>query len=164
MNSFIYFKNKRELDIYKKKLNATEIDIIKKLLTFQFSKVKKLFLKKKLIAQNIEIIDNRINNRVISYTKILHGMEYHIKNIFDILGVIIDMLVYTIFLYTLAYILLHTLDMMGILSNQFQGKSILFITLFAVTTFFLSYIRGIKSTIIALPMLLFAVYFLSINF
>ena len=40
----------------------------------------------------------------------------------------------------------------------------LFITLFAVSTFFLSYIRGIKSTIITLPMLLFLLYFLSINF
>ena len=40
----------------------------------------------------------------------------------------------------------------------------LFITLFVVTTFFLSYTRGIKSTIITLPMLFFALYFLSINF
>ena len=163
-NSFIYFKNKRELDIYKKKLNITEIDIIKKILTFQFSKVKKLLLKKKLIAQNIEIINNRINNRVISYTKILHGIEYHINNIYHIIDMITSTLVYTIFLYTVAYILLRTLDMMGILSNQFQWKSMLFITLFVITTFFLSYIRGIKSTIIALPMLFFALYFLSINF
>ena len=163
-NSFIYFKNKRELDIYKKKLNFTEIDIIKKILTFQFSKVKKLLLKKKLIAQNIEIIDNRINNRVISYTKILHGVEYHIKNIFHIIDIVTSILVYTIFLYTIAYILLHTLDMMGILSNQFQWKSMLFITLFTLSTFFLSYIRGIKSTTITLPMLLFVLYFLSINF
>ncbi len=163
-NSFIYFKNKRELDIYKKKLNITEVDIIKKILTFQFSKVKKLLLKKKLIAQNIEIIDNRINNRVISYTKILHWVEYHIKNIFYIIDIITSILLYTIFLYTIAYILLHTLDMMGILSNQFQWKSMLFITLFVLSTFFLSYIRGIKSTIIALPMLLFVLYFLSINF
>ena len=119
-NSFIYFKNKRELDIYKKKFSTIEIDIIKKILTFQFAQVKKLLLKKKLIAQNIEIIDNRINNRVISYTKILHGIEYHIKNIFHILDIITSMLIYIIFLYTLVYIVLHTLDIMGILSSQFQ--------------------------------------------
>lgn len=163
-NSFIYFKNKRELDIYKKKFSTIEIDIIKKILTFQFAQVKKLLLKKKLIAQNIEIIDNRINNRVISYTKILHGIEYHIKNIFHILDIITSMLIYIIFLYTLVYIVLHTLDIMGILSSQFQWKSILFITLFIVTTFFLSYIRGIKSTIIGLPVLIITLYLLSINF
>ena len=163
-NSFIYFKNKRELNIYKKKLNTTEIDIIKKFLTFQFSQWKKLLLKKKLIAQNIEIIDNRINNRVISYTKILHGIEYHINNIFHIVGMIASILIYTIFLYTLAYIVLHTLDMIGILDNQFQWKSILFITLFTITTFFLSYMRGIKSTIVTLPVLIYCIYFLSLNF
>lgn len=163
-NSFIYFKNKRELDIYKKKLNGIEIDIIKNTLTFQFSHVKKLLLKKKLIAQNIEIIDNRINNRVISYTKILHGIEYHITNFYKAIEIIASVFLYIIFLYTIAYILIHTLDIIGVLHSQFQGKSILFITLFCITTFFISYIRGIKSSIVALPTLLFVLYFLSVNF
>ncbi len=163
-NSFIYFKNKRELDIYKKKLNTTEIDIIKKFLTFQFPQWKKLLLKKKLISQNIEIIDNRINNRVISYTKILHGIEYHIDKIFNFIRNTTSIMLYTIFLYTVMYILLHTLNLLNILDIQFQWKSILFITLFTITTFFFSYMRWIKSTLITLPMLIFIIYFLSINF
>jgi hypothetical protein len=164
INSFIYFKNKRELDIYKKKLNTTEIDIIKKFLSFQFSKVKKLILKKKLISQNIEIIDNRINNRIISYTKILHWIDYHINNIFNIISIITNILIYTLFLYTIGYIILNTLSNIGIINIEFQWKSILFITLFTISTFFLSYMRWIKSTIISLPVTLFILYFLSINF
>lgn len=163
-NSFIYFKNKRELDIYKKKLNTTEIDIIKKFLTFQFSQWKKLLLKKKLISQNIEIIDNRINNRVISYTKILHGIEYYIDGIFNFIRSTTSVLIYTIFLYTITYIVLYTLDILNILDVQFQWKSILFITLFTITTLLFSYMRWIKSTAIVLPILIFTLYFLSINF
>lgn len=163
-NSFIYFKNKRELDIYKKKLNSIEIDLLRAIFTFQLPQAKKLFLKRKLIAQNIEIIDNRINNRVISYTKILHGIEYYINKIFSGIEILTSVLFYTIFFYTIVYIALHTLDALTLFSSQVDGKSILFITLFTLSTFFLSYIRGIKSTILVLPLLFFTIYFLSLNF
>ena len=81
-NSFIYFKNKRELDIYKKKLNSIEVELFKALFSFQFLQFKKLLLKRKLVSQNIEIIDNRINNRIISYTRMIHGFEYYVKSVF----------------------------------------------------------------------------------
>ena len=70
-NSFIFYKNLRELDIYKKNLNKVVIDLIKALATFKFGLVKRLRLKKKLLEQDIQIIDNRIHNRNISYTKIV---------------------------------------------------------------------------------------------
>ena len=74
-NSFIFYKNLRELDIYKKNLNKVVIDLIKALATFQFGLVKRLRLKKKLLEQDIQIIDNRIHNRNISYTKIVRSEE-----------------------------------------------------------------------------------------
>jgi polyribonucleotide nucleotidyltransferase len=110
VNSFIYFKNKRELAIYSKKLSSTELDIIKSIFTFQFSKVRKLLLRRKLISQNIEIIDNRINNRVISYTQMVHGVEYYVDNIFAAIKLITNVLTYTLFLYTLSYITLIILN------------------------------------------------------
>ncbi len=163
-NSFIYFKNKRELDIYKKKLSEVEIDIIKNILTFQFDETKKLLLKKKLISQNIEIIDNRINNRVISYTKIIHGFQYYMQNIFAGVTMLSNILFYALLIYSIIYIVLNILDHIGILSSELRDKSILFIAIFSVATLFLSYIRWIKSSIIYLPILLFSLYFLSINF
>lgn len=163
-NSFIYFKNKRELDIYKKKLSSIEIEIIKTILTFQFSQLKKLFLKRKLVSQNIEIIDNRINNRIISYTQMIHGMEYYVKSIFSVVEIITNIFFYTMYLYTIAYIVLHILDIMTIIPSHFDGKSILFIAIITLSTTLLSYIRWIKSTIIVLPVLFFCIYFLSINF
>ena len=164
VNSFIYFKNKRELDIYKKKLNATELDIFKSLFTLQITQFKKLLLRKKLISQNIEMIDNRLNNRVISYTKIIHGVEYYIENIYEGVAIITNIFLFSIFFYTLIYIILDICNTLSIFQSQMQDHSILFITLFTITTFFFSCIRGIKSTIITLPILFLSIYFLSINF
>jgi hypothetical protein len=163
-NSFIYFKNKRELDIYKKKLSSIEIEILKSVFSFQFSQLKKLLLKRKLVSQNIEIIDNRINNRIISYTQMIHGMEYYVKSIFSIIDMITNIFFYTMYVYTISFIILHILDIMNILPSHFDGKSILFITILTISATLLSYIRWIKGAILVLPILLFSIYFLSINF
>lgn len=164
VNSFIYFKNKRELDIYKTKLNSTEIDIFKAFFTLQFAQLRKLILRRKLISQNIEMIDNRLNNRVISYTKIIHGMEYYIDNFYKTITIITNILFFSIFFYTIVYIILDIGNTLSIFQSQMNNKSILFITLFTLTTFFFSCIQGIKSTIFSLPILLLSIYFLSINF
>ena len=76
-NSFIFYKNLRELNIYKANLNKVVIDILKSLITFDFPQVKRLRLKKKLLEQDIQIIDNRIHNRNISYSKIVKGTKYY---------------------------------------------------------------------------------------
>jgi hypothetical protein len=76
-NSFIFYKNLRELNIYKSNLNKVVIDILKSLISFDFPQVKRLRLKKKLLEQDISIIDNRIHNRNISYSKIIKGTKYY---------------------------------------------------------------------------------------
>ncbi len=163
-NSFIYFKNKRELDIYKKKNSSIEIEIIKSIFTFQFAQVKKLLLKKKLVKQNIEIIDNRINNRVISYTQMVHSVEYYNKSFYLIISTITNIFFYTLFIYTVAYISLYILNIMSIISSHMYWKSILFITILSVSTALLSYVRWTKTLIIIFPILFFSIYFLSVNF
>ena len=70
-NSFVFYRNLREINIYRENLKSTNYKIIKALLSFQFKDLKRLFLKKKLLSQNITIIDNRIHNRNISYTKVI---------------------------------------------------------------------------------------------
>ncbi len=70
-NSFVFYRNLRELNIYKENLKETQMRILKALFSFQFQDLKRLLLKKKLLSQNITIIDNRIHNRNISYTKVV---------------------------------------------------------------------------------------------
>lgn len=163
-NSFIYFKNKRELDIYKKKLNSIEMDLAKALFTLQFDQFKKLLLKRRLVSQNIEIIDNRINNRIISYTRMIHGMEYYVKSIFSTIELITNIAFYALFLYSVTFLVLTSLDRIWFLPSHMNGKSILFITIFTISVTFFSYIRWIKSLIVVLPVLFYFIYFLSVNF
>lgn len=164
VNSFIYFKNKRELDTYKKKLGSTDMDIVKSVFTFQFAQLKRLFLKRKLISQNIEIINNRLSNRVVSYTKMIHGFEYYIDNFVKTFEVISSILTYAVFFYTIAYISLHTLDILSIFPSQINNKTILFVTLTSIIAFLFSYIRGILSGIILIPLVVITTFFISINF
>lgn len=163
-SSFSYFKNKRELDIYKKKLTSLEFSLIKAIVTFHFTEVKRLYLKRRLIRQNIQIIDNRINNRVISYTKIIHGVDYYFSLFFKFLSLITTILFYSVFFYTLAFILLHTLNGFWLIHATVAGKTIFIVTITVIITFFLSYIRGWYTLIFFTPILIATIYFLSSNF
>lgn len=76
-NSFIYFKNKRELDIYKKTLQKNDSALIKSLFSGNLTLFRRLMLKRRLLLQNIQIIENRLENKAVSYTKIAHGFGYY---------------------------------------------------------------------------------------
>jgi hypothetical protein len=102
-NSFIYYKNQRELTLYKESLNKTDVQIIKSIFTFQFSKIKRLLLKKRLLVQNITIIDNRMNNRNISYTKVVRGFSYYTDAIVKGIHEFSNILTYALFLFFITY-------------------------------------------------------------
>lgn len=90
------------------------------------------------------MIDNRLNNRVISYTKIIHGMEYYIDSFYKIITIITNILFFSIFLYTVSYIILDIGNTLSIIQSQMTNKSILFITLFTITTFFFLVFKVLK--------------------
>lgn len=163
-NSFIYFKNKRELDVYKKALKNNTQAITRAIFSLKFSDLKRLFLKRKLLKQNITIIDNRINNRNISYTKIVHGVDYYLEVFFNFINFISSLLTLSLFFYSIAYLLLNALNSLGIIRVEMTGKPILFLVIFAVFTTLLSYVRWWKSLIFAIIAFMSIVSFLSINF
>lgn len=164
-NSFIYFKNQRELSVYKEILWKNDIQIVKTILTFQWNKLKRLFLKKRLLQQNIQIIDNRIHNKNISYTKIVHWMWYYIDSFLSVISYISKTWAYVLFLYMLVFIVLKCFSYFDILDYSFQNnKSVLYITIFSFIIFIFSFVRSIPWFLISLPILYYTIIFLSINF
>lgn len=163
-NSFIYYKNKRELDIYKKSASKNDAAIIKALFSFQFSRVKRLLLKRRLLQQNIQIIDNRLNNRNISYTKIVHGMDYYVSVVFGFFDSIASLFVMGLFLYSIAYLSLTSLHSLGILEMNIVLKPILFLVIFSVFVLGMVFIRGWKTMMVVLPVIFIIISFLSVNF
>lgn len=163
-NSFIYYKNKRELDIYKKAQEKNNKAILSAIFGFKFSSLRRLFLKKRLLSQNIQIIENRISNKVVSYTKIAHGMEYYVDVFFNFINNISILLALALFLYSVSYILLNISLSLHIFSFSLNEKSPLFLALFSVFTFVLSFIRGWKTLIFGAILLFFLFSFLSLNF
>ena len=163
-HSFIYYKNQRQLNLYKENLNKTDIQILKAVFTFKFSFAKKLLLKKKLLLQNIQIIENRIHNKTISYTKIIHGFHYYTKSIVAWIEQISNICLYTLLFYSYFFIVLRTLDYTGITHSDIQSKSFLFITIFSYITLIFSFIRNISFLVLSVPLMIFVFLFFSINF
>jgi predicted Zn-dependent protease with MMP-like domain len=163
-NSFIYFKNQRELNLYKDSLNKNDIQIIKSIITFQFKNIKKLLLKKKLLLQNIQIIENRINNKNISYTRLVHGFNYYIDSFLFGISELISVWIYTFFLYVISFISINIFTYFDLISFSFKPKTFLFITIFSVTLFIYSFVRNIFVFIFASFIFIYSVVFFSINF
>ena len=163
-NSFIYYKNQRELNLYKETLSKTVVDRIKAAISFNFTLVKRLTLKKRLLLQNIQIIENRINNRNVSYTKIAHGFEYYVDTFLFGLKEITDIGIFTIFGYVFLYILLQMLGHFGLIDVSIHPKSFLFITIFSVSIFYFSFVRSLTVFFIAFFLFIASFSFFSINF
>lgn len=164
-NSFIYFKNQRELSIYKEIQWNNDIQIVKAILTFQFKKVKRLFLKRKLLQQNIQIIDNRIHNKNVSYTRIVHGVSYYFDIFFQTVAYIARIWSYAMFLYIIVLLTLQIGSHFDLFDYSFQSnKAILYLSLFSILILMFSFIRSFFSLIIVFPLLYITFVFLSINF
>lgn len=163
-NSFIFYKNLRELNIYKKNLNKVVIDIIKATLSFDFDRVKRLKLKKRLLEQDIQIIDNRIHNRNISYTKIIKWTKYYTDGFLNILQRIWDILLYWLFLYTFVFIAIQSLDRIWIVSFELQERFFLYITIISLLAFFSSFFRSLTSLFVLWSIFLVCFVFFSVNF
>lgn len=163
-NSFIYFKNKRELDIYKKAHQKNNSAIISAIISFKFKELRRLFLKRRLLRQNIQIIENRLSNKVVSYTKIAHGMEYYVESFFGFISAISSIFVLALFVYSFVYIFANILNSLEIIEFSLNNKSPLFLAIFAIFSAFLALIRGWKTLIIGIILIFWIFSFLSVNF
>lgn len=68
---FTYFSKSKELEFYQQKLQEVNVRLIKAYVSFQFSHVEALSLRKRLIVQNIEITKKRINDLSFSYSMVV---------------------------------------------------------------------------------------------
>lgn len=163
-NSFVFYRNLRELNIYKENLKATHMKILKAFFLFQFKDIKRLLLKRKLLSQNITIIDNRIHNRNISYTKVVKWAQYYLDVTFSFFEKLTDIFLYTLSLYTFSYIILKTLDAFSIVFISIEPRFFFYIGILAAATFSFSMIRSVFSMILMNAFFLVVFIFLSVNF
>lgn len=164
-SSFVYYKNLRELNIYKQNLSTTSNQLVKAILSFKFQLAKRLWLKRKLLQQNISIIENRIHNRNISYTKVVKGITYYFDITLLVFQQIFDVFFYSLYIYTISYVLLKSLKNLGILESlRFDEHFFHYICLVSILTFCLSFFRTLLGIMIMGSCFVFLFTFISINF
>ncbi len=138
--SFVILKNLRELSIYKERLAATKKEILRSLF-WNSAKRKRLILKKRLIEQNIQIIESRISKKTFSYTKLAKGIWYYEDVIVFIIKSITDIVLYSL---ALAILVLAALSIFNTSLSQ-QLFSIVFVG--SVLSSFVVIFNGLRSFI-----------------
>lgn len=103
--SFIYLKNLRELSLYKERLSSIKKEIFKAFFRDPVKK-KRLLLKKKLIEQNIQIIESRISLKSYSYTKIVKGFLYYEEVVVFLVKSLADIVLYALATTILSFCIL----------------------------------------------------------
>lgn len=163
-NSFVFYRNLRELNIYKENLKSINYKILKIFFSFQFQDIKRLLLKKKLLSQNIQIIDNRIHNRNISYTKVIKKAQYYFDIIFLTFEKITDIILYSLFFYTFFYIILQSLSLFGVIHLTIEPRFFFYVCLLSVAAFSFSFMQSLISITVMVSFFLITFVFLSVNF
>ncbi len=102
--SFIFYKNLRELSLYKEKLHIVQKDLFIATILFQKEKITRLSIRKKLIIQNIQLIEKRIKNVKFSYSSIVKWIEYYTDITIFLCKLIGEYILYIIFIYSIFFI------------------------------------------------------------
>lgn len=157
--SFVFYKNLRELHIYKQKLNETNRGLFFATILFQKEKQQRLHLKKRLIIQNIQLIENRIKNIRFSYTKIVKWIYYYRDIGIYILSYIGDIIIYGVFLYSIFFIFSQTSHIFSLNYSIFYP-----IVLFSLFSLLTRIMKNISSIFFLLIFYGVFYIFLQINF
>ncbi len=105
--SYSYYKNLRSLHVYKQKLRQVNYQLFKYIISFDENKKTRLRVKKKLIIQNITLLENRIKNKKFSYTKIIKGYEYSRQFFLFLIKGSGDIIITAIFLYSTLFLFIQ---------------------------------------------------------
>ncbi|MDD2892226.1 MAG: hypothetical protein PHQ95_04635 [Candidatus Gracilibacteria bacterium] len=157
--SFIFYKNLRELNLYKEKLRNVQKDLFIATISFQKEKIKRLSIRKKLIIQNIQLIEKRIKNIQFSYSSIVKGFLYYVDISIFLAKIIGDYFIYIIFLYSLFFLYF---SLGGLYS--FNYSILFFLVLFSLFSFLTRIIKNNYSLIIYISIFIFFYIFLQLNF
>jgi len=157
--SYIFYKNLRELNIYKEKLHTTQKDLFLAIIFFQKEKITRLSIRKKLIVQNIQLIEKRIKNVKFSYTSIVNWFQYYLDVIIFLLKTIGNYMVYIIYVYSLFFVYFSLWQ-----SFSFNYWIIKIIVIFSFFSFLTRFIKNKSSLIIYTGVFIFFYIFLQLNF
>lgn len=137
-SSFIYFKNLRELSLYRERLVAVRKEIFKSIFA-DSKKKKRLALKKRLIEQNIQIIESRISKKMFSYTKIAKGFLYYEEVFAYLIRSLSDAVLYS-FAATILFFTVYSL-----LGNPLAEQLVRIVFMGSVLSCFVVIFNGVRT-------------------
>ncbi|MDC0505994.1 hypothetical protein OAN96_00185 [Candidatus Gracilibacteria bacterium] len=168
--SYSYIKTKLLKQKYKSRGQENTRNIFKNIIVFilPFGKNKELrdslVIKKKVISQNISLLDAKLSGKVYSYVKIIKGYKKIVDFILGLFFYIKDSLFLVIFIYSFAlllYLVFQGITGTNIVIN-FSGLYYFIIAAFIYFVILLS--RGVLSLMLNFVFLFFIIIFATVNF
>ncbi len=159
-DGFIYFKNLRELSIYREKLKEVKKELWRNFFG-NSPKKDRLLLKKRLLEQNILILESRVEKKYISYTKITKGILYYEDVIAYIIRSFADTLLYVLML---SIIVFSVTTLPGWRLSDFLSPVSFIWSIFVVAALILWRTKGFSSALVGGGIFLFVAFALQVNF
>ena len=159
-DGFIYFKNLRELSIYREKLKEVKKELWRNFFG-NSPKKDRLLLKKRLLEQNILILESRVEKKYISYTKITKGILYYEDVIAYIIRSFADTLLYVLML---SIIVFSVTTLPGWRLSDFLSPVSFIWSIFGVAALILWRTKGFSSALVGGGIFLFVAFALQVNF
>ena len=169
-SSSTYLKTKLLIEKYEKKLKVLTQEKQKKFLIYIIpskennSLKENIYLREKIIRQNLMILKSRLTGKTYSYTKIVKGYHTFVEKVLAMVSFLQTPLLFLVTVYAGFFVLANMMDFLWIyhLSIHFYG---MFYFLFIHIIFILlSMVRGIWSLIFNIVILSFLFIFWVINF
>ena len=160
-NSYSYLKTIREIHIYKQKLSQVNSQILHNFFTFHTSDNKKLQLKKRLILQNITILQNKVYNKKFSYTQLVKGFEYYRDIVLFLIQSVGNIALFAIFIYAIFFLSLGSYTTFLGSTFAINLTSIYIIVLLAFFSFLSKISKNL--TLIGFLSILYTIFFIFVR-
>lgn len=168
--SMWFLKNKSLYNKYESKLKELQIEIFKNLYVYfipgeKNNERKETFnLKKKVIEQNLMILQSRITGKTFSYTKIVKWYKYFIEKMLEFLNFFNHSILIIVVFYSVIFILINILSQLWLLETKINFNGMFYFLYFNILFILLKFTRWILTLSFNIVILSFLFIFWVVNF
>lgn len=165
-----YLKTKLLLQKYKNKLSRIDAELFQNMFYFLIpsqenqEKKQNLLLRKKVIKQNILLLEGRLKGEIFSYVKIMRGYNQFVDALLDILNFFQKSFLVIMFVYSFFFSLLFLFSNAWIGTFHLNYNGLFYFLLINFAFILIHFVRGLWSFIFNIVIFVFFFIFWVINF
>ena len=163
--SAIYYKTYREGEIYRRKLRDTIKPLIMSYIKFDENERRRLNIRRKLITQNILLVENRLKQGSLSYSRVVRGrLGQYQDTVVEWIRLLGDIVIYAFVIYGVIFIMSRTVATLMGLSFTFNTSALYLVTFSAFMGLMSRFARNFFLLAVVAVLYIIFLLFLQVNF